>query len=174
MVVAVQVRFDTKDFQYLLTKLPGNMVTGVNNAGFSYAKLTRNSLRRHLRSVSKSRSGGQIRAIKKGNNRSVVTMPQKLMYLDSMRPHFVALKRGRNITKWTKRHLPLKPNKHNSERKSRVHKGPRGGILFTKGHKSYLFVKPHPFVDRALLRVRNRLRNELRKGVRKAILKSKR
>lgn len=177
MVMAVKIKFDSKDLIYLSNKLSENLPLEINNAGFQYAKLVRDSLRKGLMSVSKSKSADKIHAKKLSKFRSVVTMPNKLTKLDSMQPHYVSLKRGRLITQWVKRHIkhkPLRPNRFNTERRSRVYRGPRGGILYSKGNRSVLYVKPHPFVTDSLRKVRNKLKNELRKGVRKAFKQSKR
>ena len=63
------------------------------------------------------------------------------IYLDSMSPHIVSLKRGRKITQWAK----------------------------DKGlaNKKHLFVRPHPFINRIYLKHKRKLKpyvlNEIKK-----------
>ncbi len=61
---------------------------------------------------------------KQGKNKGELWIRQAGIFLDSMIPHFVALKRGRKITKWARE------------------KG-----LMGKG----IYVRPHPYINRILL-----------------------
>ena len=168
MPIQVQVQFETKSFRKFLTTYPTALGEELGEANYQFAKMTSSGLRRELTSSSRStqsrfRAGMRIKARKLSKNRSVVFMPKKLLYLDSMRPHYVALKRGRKIVNWVRSNFG---NKYVSGR-SNVKRGIRGGI------SGYLYVTPDPFIDKALLRVRNLLGNELRKGIKKAIKKSR-
>ena len=80
------------------------------------------------------------RAQRLSNIRSVVNIPLSGIYRDRMAPHYVSLKPGRKITKWTKEHMPLKKT-HGG---SRVYLGPRGGV------KGALYVVPHPWINRPI------------------------
>ena len=62
-----------------------------------------------------------------GNNQYNVYMAQHGIYLDSMRPHWVSLKRGREITQWAK---------------------DRGLGHLVGGA---IIVRPHPFIKRAFI-----------------------
>lgn len=170
MVIAVRIRVTgIRETQMLFNKLPESTRTEVGNAMFDYAKIVRDNMRkeiysgRHITS-SRIRAARLIKAQQLSRIKSVVKIPQKLMFLDVMRPHYVSLKRGRAIMRWVRKHYGTRV----VSGKSRVRKGPRGGI--TGG---FLYVTPHPFVNKALIRSRRRLPTELRKGIRKAFRKAR-
>ena len=82
--------------------------------------------------------------------RHVIKIPLSAAHLDSMTPHHVSLKRGRAITKWSRKYYS-RNSVFQKGRKSRVIIGPRGGI------KGSLFVSPDPFIERGYNKVANRL-----------------
>ena len=84
--------------------------------------------------------GIEPRKIRKGTYG--IFMPLYGVFLDSMRPHLVALKRGRNITRWAQDNL-----------------GRKGGLIE---------VSPHPYIDAGFRRmvsqadiITNRIGNKL-------------
>jgi hypothetical protein len=151
--MALAVKINVKglgDVTHFVRGLPKNMELEVGNAGFDYAVVARDSLKKRLRMVSKQWKGkifNGIKAKKLSKFRSVVTMPIEGVWLDSMRPHHVSLKPGRLITQWAE------------------DRGYNGRVIF---------VRPHPFVNDALRNARKRLPVEVRRGVRKAFRKSRR
>ena len=121
MVVAIRMEIDKRKLTRLQKNYPRALSAGMIKWGNTLAGFIKLSLRAHmwrgklLDSVRwEQRPRGKIGALK---------MLQYGLALDRMRPHFVALKRGRKITKWAKEH------------------GIQG-----KG----VFVKPHPYIDRIL------------------------
>ena len=148
----------------------------INDALFNYAKVVRQSLFKGAitdpRPLTPNRinAATKIRAKRLSKFRSVITMPQSLIFLDSMKPHFVPLKKGRNITKWAKQNY----NGIRVGGRSRVLRGPRGGIDYSPGRKSALYVTPHVFIQKALTKERNKLPNEMRSGLKKGMSKSRR
>ena len=68
-----------------------------------------------------------------------VIVPQYLVMLDSMKPHWVSLKRGRSITKWAQQKLSLDAR----------------AIYFGLGK---IFVRPHPWITSANIRAGKNVR----------------
>jgi len=170
-MIGVTVRVDSKDVEHLMRSLPKNMETHVGNATYAYALLARDAMRETLRegdsrpmTTARFNASSSIKAKKLSKFRSVVMMPQKLIQLDSSRPHYVALGKGRRIDRWAKKYFGTAT----VSGRSRVYKGLRGGV------KGFMYVTPMPFVNKALRRVRRRLTPELKKGVRKAFRASRR
>ena len=179
-MISVRLQADTRNVEALFRHLPKNMQDGVGNAMYKYAEIVRDSLRRNLltdsrRPITSSRreAAHLIKAKKISKFRSEVRMPMKLHFLDTMTPHFVALKRGRNVTRWARKHYGSP--KVVVGKRSKVMYGRREGILHeAQGFKSQLYVTGHPFVNKGLRGVRKRLKNVLGEGMRKAVKKSKR
>ena len=169
MVIAAKLTYDKNQITKLQAKISKRLPDEMNNAVYSYAKkikegLKANALIDPLRPITadRQRAAALIMAKKQSKNTSVVTMPKSLIYLDSMSPHYVSLKRGRNIANWARR------NYGNAQVSGRSHviKGPRGGL------SGQMFVTPHRFVQRTLHEKRKILPNELRKGITKAFTAS--
>jgi hypothetical protein len=109
--------------------------------------LVREANRRGWKNIS-----GSIKVQRKGKQ-SFVMMSQKGVWRDSAEPHYVALKRGRKIVKWTKDRLPLQ----RKTGKSRIYQGSRGGII-----GGAIYVTPTPWINRPTsqgLRNMNRIAN---------------
>ena len=171
MAVGVIIKFDAKSLQRLLTKLPDELATNIPNAGYNYTRKISKALRLAAitdpkRPITSERqmAASQIKAEKISKFKSVVKMPRSLIMLDSMNPHWVSLKRGRNITRWAKNNFGTAT----VSGKSYVYRGPKGAI---KGGS--LYVTPYRFVSATLRKQRNKLPNELRKGLNKAFKASK-
>ena len=166
MVIAVNLKITGMDnVTNLMKRLDKKAPGDVNDALFNYAKMVRQSLFKGAitdpRPLTQDRTNAatRIKAKRISKFKSVITMPKSLIYLDSMSPHHVRLKRGRGIVGWAKRNY----------RGNDIY-GPRGGIR----DNAVLFVKPHLFIQRALHKERSKLPNELRKGIKKAISGSRR
>ena len=92
----------------------------------------------------------QTIATKKSKKRSIVSIPGRGYMLDSMKPHYVALKRGRGITNWVNKYKPkgqrLRPNPYakGPRMPQRIYRGPLGGL------KGAIWVRPTPWIDRPL------------------------
>jgi hypothetical protein len=113
----------------------------------AYAKRSASNMRRQVlmqqKKAPRNKAANNIRAVKLSGVTSAVKMPLKLIYLDRMKPHYVSLKRGRAITRWARKYYDGTPR---SAGRSRVRRGPRGGI------KGFLYVTPDPFIRTAQLR----------------------
>jgi hypothetical protein len=112
---------------------------------FKLARILVKYLKRQLmmqqKKAPRSQLASKIRAVRTSQRTSVIKMPQKLVYLDSMKPHYVSLKRGRQITRWARKYYD---GSYGKTGRSRVRRGPRGGVY------GFLYVTPDPFVARAL------------------------
>lgn len=84
--------------------------------------------------------------IRTGRNEYVVVVPSTLIMLDSMRPHIVALKSGRSITRWAKAKLGLE------------------GLVATK-----IIVHPHPWIIEANRKARRFIRRLAEREINKKI-----
>jgi len=152
MMVMKATMDDVRVRNFLNTKVP-KIPEAANKGTFKHAKRIAKSIKTQLISetykASRAKMGARIYAKKINKNSTGIMMPQKAIWLDSMKPHYVALKRGRLITRWAKKFYDY----GGTIRKgfSRVRTGPKGGIR--KGSK--LFVTPHPFVDKGMSKVRN-------------------
>ncbi len=86
--------------------------------------------------------------IRSGKNAYVVVVPTTLLMLDRMRKHFVALRKGRSITRWAKAKLGLEGR-------------------FIPG----ITVSPHPWINQANQKARRSIRRlaerELNKKIRR-------
>jgi len=114
----------------------------------------------------RTRTANRFAVRKESKVRSVVTVPRSAAMLDSMEPHYVPLKRGRKITQWVRKYYTGKPA---TSSRSRVWRGPLGGILYVEGKKSNLFVTPHPFIQKGLDRVMRTYQQRLTRAVAKAV-----
>ena len=167
MTIAAKLTMDKQQLTRLLNKtkkLPNN----VGDSLFTYAQFTANNMKKNvlidpLRQPTKDRvvAAQLIKAKKLNKNRSVIKMPQSLVFLDSMKPHYVPLKHGSSARKWA--------NKYFGTTKvgggSRVIRNFAGKIAYSKGSKSAMYVMPHPFVQRTLHNARKIFPDIVRKGI---------
>ena len=169
-MIGVTVTFKADDLKKLVRKLPVELPESLGEAGYKYTQGVSKSLRLAAitdphRPLTPNRrmAASRIVAKKLSKFRSQIMMPQSLIYLDGMKPHYVSLKRGRKITKWVKNNF----GNATVSTLSRVTK--------TKGKaiKGQLYVIPHPFIQKTLIKHRNKLPNQLRGALKKAISASR-
>ena len=149
-----------------LKKIP----KGVKRATGAYSKLVVRRLRSGLMNSERATSSRAllkpgIKAKRKSNSVSVIQIPRQAFLLDSMKPHYVALKRGRKIRSWVNKHY----GNLAVSRKSRVFFGPRGGIVHKKGKKSALYVTPDPFIEKSLRGTEKKLAELLGRDIGRAL-----
>ena len=146
MVIILQV--DTRELRQV-ERFSRTFPEALQRSVEEIAKNTQKELRRSISLKGLSWTGRlreKTRARRKNKNTWELSMPQYGIYLDSMIPHFVSLKRGRKITKWAR----------------------------SKGIKaSSLFVKPHPFIDRPMQIVSRRIRKIVDKHIRESTRRAK-
>jgi len=169
MVVEIRVSADFGKVRTLAKRM-GRLPVQVGNELFRHAVDTRDALKRQFISQTKkadrTRMADRFKAKRESSSRSIVTIPRQADWLDSMKSHWVPLLRGRSITKWARENYGPSFIKRG---KSRVFKGPRGGIIFNKKSKSFLFVSKDPFIQKALGNVKSRLSPRLSRIVRTTI-----
>lgn len=149
MSIAMEV--DARELAPLFRQI-GKVPDEVGDGLYEFAVEARDSVRKQLISQQKeaprNKLAGEIEAKRVSKLVSTVNMPQKAIFLDSAKPHFVSLRRGRLITEWASKYY----SGSGGEGKSQVWRGKQGGI--TGG---YLYVTPDPFIEKGLERVENRL-----------------
>lgn len=167
--MVISITIDTKELNKFLDKLPETLETGIGNSAFDLAKITAKEIRTQLLAQQKiaprDKLASRIEARKISKKESGVFLPIKAHFLDTMTPHWVALKRGRKITEWVKKYY----GRMVKAGRSRVFRGPRGGILFNEQKKSYLWVTPDPFVNTGFQRARRQFETVLKRNVRMAL-----
>jgi len=167
MVIAITI--DNKDFNNFINKLPKSIEKGIGESTFDLAKLSAKEIRRQYlvqqKLAPRARTADRIEARKINKNKSGVFIPIKAHFLDTMTPHWVALKRGRKITNWVKKYY----GRMVKEGRSRVFRGPRGGILFNEQKRSYLWVTPDPFVNTGFQRARKQFDKILKRKIKQSL-----
>lgn len=122
---------------------------------------TSNEIKRQLISQTKSaprtKMASRIYPKKVSKNQVNIMMPQQADWLDRMKPHYVSLRRGRNITSWANKYF-------GSSIKTGKSKVFQSNGMF----KGAIYVTPDPFVNKALNRVRARYKNRLQGVLKKA------
>lgn len=157
MTIAVNVRIRGMDrVQRLVSSLPKNLQEDIGNANYNYTKVVERNLKNQLMRTSQRWAGNSkiypgIRAQRMSKFKSVVKMPVEGVWLDSMKPHWVSLKRGRKITRW-------------AEDRGVPGYGVTGNAIY---------VRPHPFIDVALTKSRQKLPRGLKRSLQKSIRRSK-
>lgn len=169
MTLAVRVTIDSAGFERMIRTLPESVRESSSETIFNVSKMSARELRRsamssHRATPARMKAVQLIRAKKLSKFRAVVTMPQKLMHLDSMKPHYVALKRGRKILRWARKYWGTA----RVSGMSKVWRGPRGGL------RGAIYVTPDPFVNKALRKIRRKLPLELRRGFKKGFRQARR
>lgn len=156
MTLAFTIRFSKAEMNNLMENY-GALEEDVKRLPHDLAKKQAQYLRREfIRDETKAPRGqtaSRMRAIRRSENTSEVRIPLSSWRLDRMRPHYVSLKRTRNITDWARRYYDGTPR---TSGRSRVFRGPRGGV-----RGGYLYVTPHPFIDRSAERANRWLQRRL-------------
>ena len=163
-MLAVNIKFNTRQAQRVVTRvsqrLPEETVNSLNDFSNVVVKKLKRNLMNDTRPITPDRQRAKtlIKSKKLSKTKIGIMMPRSLVLLDAMKPHYVSLKRGRNIVGWTKRNF----GSAQVSGRSHVVRGVRGGV------SGSLYVTPHKFVQLSLNQSRNFLPNELRKGIKKA------
>lgn len=149
MATAFSVETDSKRLLARIKNIQIKLPEEVGTSTYDMAKHAQRMLRRQLTkngNVWSGKTWKSIRAKKVNKQKSIVTIRKQGIWLDSAKPHYVALRRGRNITKWAN----------------------------SKGIKAkVLYVKPHPFIDDGLARASINYQKMIRRRVKKALENSK-
>lgn len=133
----------------IAVKLPD----AVSKSGFEFTKAVQRNMRLEL-----TRQGllwgrrlwNSIKARQVSKNQSEVSMVNYGFFLDSMRPHYVKLKRGRNIRRWA------------------FEKG-NANVQEIAKRQGSVYVKPHPWIDNAYSRSLLSLRRIVQQNVRQSM-----
>ncbi len=157
MVIAFKITVQANQAMDLINNIAFKLPKEVSEGGFDYAKLVQRNMRleltnKNLKWRNKLWSGVQAR--KQTKTRSVVVMPMYGVFLDSMRPHFVKLKRGRLIRRWA------------------MEKGTKRVKAIAKREGS-IWVEAHPWIDAPIARSLVNLNSIIRKRADKALSESK-
>jgi len=168
MVRVIEFRIDAKRATAMVNGITTRFPKEMGEAGNEFLKLCQRNVRLQHTRTSTRRTGriwSGIRAHQRPNFRGWLAVSKQGLYLDSMKQHYVSLKRGRVITKWARKYFTGKRVKAQvpAMAKSRVYKGPRGAI------KGALHVTPHPFIDDGLARSYGKLQSILQRGLNKTM-----
>jgi hypothetical protein len=167
-MIHVTIKLDTKEVRKLVgrvKKLPDNLANTVHKFAETLANSYRFQFLAQQKLAPRGRLAARIHAQRLSRFRSVIKMPLGAYHLDTMKPHYVPLKRGRLITQWARKYYS-KANavRYGKTGKSRVWRGPRKGI-----RGGYLYVTPDPFIETAERRVRHLLSKMLATELRKTL-----
>lgn len=128
----------------------------LKNLHYNYAVEVARNMRKQVISQTKraprNKSANNIRAVRMSGRTTAIKMPLKLIYLDSMEPHYVSLKKGRAITRWARKYYD---GSYKKTGRSNVKRTPKGNV------SGYLYVTPDPFVNTAILNTDNWLLGEI-------------
>lgn len=127
------------------------------NLARTTAKAIREQYLMQAKNASRQKHSSRFMARRIDKNSVGVMMPRSAHRLDTMRPHYVSLKRGRRIVQWTRKYF----GSMTKSGKSKVYTTKRGRVYGS------LYVTPDPFVSKALRRVRSRYREILREAMSK-------
>ena len=135
IAVEIDARGNTLDKRISGYKI--KLTEEMSNSHYELASHTQYIMRITLRQTTakwKDKIWNSIRAVKLSKFKSELRISLFGIYLDRMRPHWVALKRGRLITQWARE------------------RGVKGKtVRFRNGNVvRMIFVKPHPFIDEAI------------------------
>jgi hypothetical protein len=151
-MIGIKINVNKSDLDRISKKLnsiPGNL----SDANFKLAEISAKEIKFQLIAQTKKapRTGMAqgIYAKKQSKKVSAIFMPIRSIWLDSMRPHYVSVKRGRNIYDWVNKY-------YDGNKKTR-----------------FIFVRPDPFVSKALNRIRARYGTVLKGAVDKTFRKTR-
>lgn len=135
----------------------------LGEATFSYAKVAANSIKKQfiIQGTGKPRqkTGSRIKAKKLSKKESVIVLPTSAWFIETMRPHYVSLKKGRNVTRWARSYF----GDQTKSGLSNVRRGKRGGIYGS------LYVMSDPFVEKGMKKVEKRLSEIMSKVTKEAL-----
>ncbi len=135
----------------LITNIPKGARLGSKAIASKYAQIYLNQMPQAGITQWTGRSFAVLRRqitnpIRTGRNEYAVVVPSTLIMLDSMRPHVVALKKGRSISRWAKAKLGLE------------------GLVATK-----ITVHPHPWIVEANRKARQFIRRLAEREINKKL-----
>lgn len=164
-MIGLTISIDKRGVDRLEKKLRDDVPANLSVATKKFAFIARDEIKRQFMRNKKRAPRGmmakEFKVIKKNNYEFGVSLPVEAINLDRMRPHYVALRRGRKITEWTRKYF----GSSTKTGKSRVYYGPGGGIK----PKSALYVTPDPFIEAGFERAINRLDSTFSKAVKQAL-----
>lgn len=152
MVDALKFTADVKPSIQYLNKIKVNVPKVLGQEMFTVADGVAKEIRREVERqglIWHRRLLDSIEARKQTKKRSVVFMVKHGILLDGMRPHWVSLKRGRNITKWAS------------------DKG------FDTSVTRSLFVRPHPFIASPMYRGIRKAKKKVMRKARQVVKNAK-
>ncbi len=169
-MVDIRITLDTRRVNRMMKKLTPALRKNLGKATLEFATIAKKSIKRQFKMQRKKAPRDRLANLMKVKRLSqlkvVVSIPLRAHYLDTMRPHYVSLRRGRNITRWARRWYNPSLRKRG---RSRVFRGPGGGIK----PSSFLWVTKDPFVEKGINRIKGRGKTILRKVVKKSIKEAK-
>lgn len=157
-MIGIDIRFDATKAMNMFNRLPEKLEKEVGEGLYNFSKTCQRNLRYQLtlngNTWDKKHVWNTILAKKMSNNRSVVMMSIKGIYLDRARTHWVSLKPGRDITNWAKK-APNSPFK--------------GMVKLPRA----IQVTAHPFINQAMDKSIRNLKPELKRALNRAIKTAK-
>ena len=176
-MLAVRIE-GTEDLNRLMRDVSYRGQNDLGDAIYDMSKITSSKIRTQLllqqKLAPRNQLASRIRARRLSKRKSAVYMPLKAVWLDSMRPHYVALRRGRQVTQWVNRYYGAFIKTGLSRVFRRYAKtGVKtrfGSPVYVKG---FLYVTPDPFVDTALLKARKIYGLILRKYIRRTLMRGR-
>ena len=162
-MITVNIQFDASDFVNKTRKMSEQMLVALDIITANHATTVGQEMKKSLLSIkttsSKQDIAKSIKSMKIKRFNYDVVISQKGSWLDSMTPHYVSLKRGRVIVKWVKKYFGTL----NVSNKSKVNFGPKGGV------KGQLYVTPHPFIDRGIVRAQQKFNAMARRTIKNIV-----
>lgn len=143
--MVVDIKIDTRNVTNMLEGYKRTIPIGARRGTWLVALKMQKALKDEIKNQNLIWRGNllnETRARKISKNTFGIFMPIHGKYLDSMRTHWVSLKRGRLITQWAK------------------DKGIQAGAIK---------VKKHPFIDKPFLKVSKKAKSIVLKEINKAI-----
>lgn len=171
----IGIRINDSDLQRVFKNYPVELEKELTKSISRFGRIYANNLRRvamsdQFKSPARGKAIQQISSRKQSKNVVEITIPKSLDLLDSMKAHFISLKRGRKITKWASKYyngMRVPPDRSPKFR-SKVIRGKYGGI-----RGGWLYVQPRPFIDQATRMTLPRLDGLIERSVKITEIRSK-
>jgi hypothetical protein len=153
--MVVNFRFKVKglaklaNLQNQVKKMPDEM----GEATYQVAKYQAQNMKLGLRQGNHIFGGNLINSIearKVNKNQSIVEMNDEGLYLDRMKPHAVWLRKGSYVHEWAM----VKGNTN---------------VKKIAQRQGYIWVEPHPFIDKATFKTLNKLNSIFERRIRNAL-----